>query len=171
MGAKVVDQVPFHNLDVVEVAKDTDVGARHAVNELGRVVHVVEKVAGVVHVSVQDFDDGRDVTLLEHRRRLAERLDRVRHLLGARHPAQFVPRKHHQLRAVHFFRRFDGEPHLLQKRFPFSRIDQAAAGRGHALVCDQARAGERVFLFLFDKALEHVRVAPVEHLESVEAAL
>src|SRR6266567_8742258 len=63
VGAKVVDQIPFHNLDVVEVAKDSDVGARHAVNELGRVAHVVEKVAGVVHVSVQDFDDGRDVIL------------------------------------------------------------------------------------------------------------
>src|SRR5947199_4068382 len=37
VGAKVVDQIPFHNLDVVEVAKDADIGARRAVDELGRV--------------------------------------------------------------------------------------------------------------------------------------
>src|SRR3989442_4714105 len=36
------------------------------------VAHVVEEVSGVIHVGVQDFDDGRDPVFLEHRRGRAQ---------------------------------------------------------------------------------------------------
>ena len=154
---------------MINVEEQLDVRAAHAVDQLRPVAHVVEEVSGVIHVGVQDFDDGRNPVFLEHRRGRAQGRHSVRHLLRARHSAQLVPGQRHELRAAHFLRGVNREARLTEELLPFAGIHQAAARRRHALVPYQALANQGIFLPLGNEGFENFRIAPVEHLISVVA--
>ena len=152
---------------MIDIKRQLHIRTAHAVDQLGTVSDIVEEVAGVVDVGVEDFHDSRDPVFLQHRRGRSQRCHGIRHLLRTRHSAQLVSRQGHQLRAVQFPRCFTRETHLPNKLLPFAGIHQTAPGRAYALVPHQALATERVLVLQRDEGLERVRVAPIEHLVSV----
>src|SRR5262249_1313141 len=81
VGPDILDQIPFHDLNVVNVEKQLHVRAAEAVDQFGAVADVVQEVPGVVHVSVEDLYNGCHAVLFQNGSYLSQSRGRIGHLL------------------------------------------------------------------------------------------